>query len=99
MQASAVLKHRIVLAELGEEIVKWLDGPSAKHLIQNVDLCQQLARDFLEASGQLGDVGQRDLEVVAEVGVLVLLQARNNGLDDDWLVLVDPLVHDLILSL
>ena len=39
VQARTVLQHCIVLAQFGEEIVKWLDSASSENLIQDIDLC------------------------------------------------------------
>ena len=39
VQARTVLKHCIVLAQFGEEIVKRLDSASSENLIQDIDLC------------------------------------------------------------
>ena len=73
VKTSAVLKHGVILAQLWQEVVEGLDGTRTEDLVQDVDLSQELASDFLEASWKLGDVGQGDLKVVSEVGEAVTL--------------------------
>ena len=99
VQPGAVLKHGIVLAQLGQEVVQRFHGPGPKHLVQNVDLGQQLPRDLLKAPWQLGHISEGNLEIVAKVGEAIALQPRNDRLNDHWVLAGVDLINDLILAL
>ena len=64
-QLRALLQHRVIFAQLGQEVVQGFDGASTKHFVKDRDFLQELASDFLEASGQFGHIGQRYLEVIS----------------------------------
>ena len=65
VQLGTVLEHGVVLAQLGQEVMKWLDSTGAEDFIKDRDLGQKLTCDLLEATRQLSNVGESDLEVIA----------------------------------
>ena len=73
VKLGAVLEHGVVLAQLGQEVMKWLDSTGAEDFIKDRDLGQELTCDLLEATRQLSHVGESDLEVIAEVWELLAL--------------------------
>ena len=74
LKAGAVLEHVIILAELGQEVVKWFDGAGAKDLIKNVDLGQEKSSDLFKAAGKLSNISQGYLKIVSKVRILITLK-------------------------
>lgn len=75
-----------------------LNSTRAKHLIEDADLRQQLAGDFLETAGQLSHISQCNLQVVAKIRELVDFEARDNRLDNHRVARSINLVDDLVLA-
>ena len=99
MQFSTVLKHGVVLAQLRQEVVQRLDSASSENFVKDCDLSQKLAGDFSEATRQLSNVGESNLEVVAKVREAVIFQTRDDSLNDFWVLLIVNLVNDLVLTI
>ena len=99
VQFRAVLKHGVVLAQLRQEVVQGLDCTSSEDFVQDSDLSQELAGDFREATRQLSNVRESNLEVVAKVREAVIFQTRDDGLNNNWVLLSINLVDDLVLTL
>lgn len=89
----------IVLAKLGQEVMKGLDGARSEHLVENRDFSQELSRDFFETAWELGNVRQSHLQVVPKIGIVGVLEPRNDGLNDDGVLFLVYLVNDLVLSI
>ena len=53
----------------------------------------------MEATWKLGNVCERDLQVVTKVGELVDFKAGNDCLNDDRVALLVNLIDDLVLTL
>ena len=98
VEFGAVFKHGVVLTQLGQEVVQRFHRSGPKHLVQDGNFSQQLARDFLEAARQLSYVGKGYLQVVPQVRELVDLQARDDGLDNHGIAILVDLVHNLVLA-
>ena len=74
------------------------DGAGAEDLVQDGNFSQELSGDLFEATRELGHVRQGDLEVVTEVRILVTLQAGDDRLEDQRVVVSVNLVDDLVLA-